>query len=56
MSDRVVKNYEDVQKIREGEEAIREAARLVVEGELSERETAALKRLKALQEKVRNIS
>lgn len=37
MSDRVVKNYEDVQKIREGEEAIREAARRVVEGELSER-------------------
>ena len=56
MSDRVVKNYEDVQKIREGEEAIREAARRVVEGELSERETAALKRLKALQEKVRNMS
>lgn len=56
MSDRVVKNYEDAQKIREGEEAIREAARRVVEGELSERETAALKRLKALQEKVRNMS
>ncbi len=56
MSGKVAKNYEDVQKIREGEEAIREAARRVVEGELSERETAALNRLKALQENVRSMS